>query len=238
MPPAIIDNFPTLFICDAEHKPPHPLLEYLTGRNFIVHCIRDSSQAIDHIVARAPDIVLLGADLPAAGGYEVLSTVRPYYNGPILFQGRDGEEAAQLLAFELGADDFIQKPVSPALLTARICARLKRIYGTVGPERELQCRIGDLVVDASCREVSMAGRPVELTSMQFDLLWYMIKRAGRVISREELHQALYRHEYNGFGRSVDVNISRIRSQLGDDAENPRYLKTVRGVGYLIVARNE
>jgi DNA-binding response OmpR family regulator len=228
---------PTLFICESDHGPKHPLVAYLAGKNFDVRCIQESSQAIDQIITHAPDIVLLGADLPMAGGYEVISAVRPYYSGHIIFQGRDRDETAELLAFERGADDYILASTAPALLTARISAHLKRGRGRADNANDRQIRVGDLVVDSTRREVSLAERPVDLTTMQFELLWYLAKRSGRVVSRQELYEALYREKYNGFDRSVDVYISRIRHQLGDNAESPRYLKTVRGVGYLFVGNN-
>ena len=228
------DKRPSIFICEPENGPTHSLVPYLGARNYTVHCIADSDQAVEEILARTPDLVLLDVDLPLAGGFEVCSMVRPKYNGPILFQGHAPEEAAQLLAFERGADDFIDTPISPALLTARIRAHLKRSHGLANGR---QVRVGDLVVDAALRAVSLGGEPIDLTTMQFELLWYLAKRSGRVVSREELYEALYNEKYNGFDRSVDVYVSRIRHQLHDDADNPFFLKTVRGVGYLFVGHD-
>ncbi|BBO92763.1 response regulator transcription factor [Desulfosarcina ovata] len=225
---------PTIFICEPDHGPTHPLVAYLTAKAYDVHCIPDSSQAVDEIVTRLPDLVLLDTHLPLAGGYEVCSMVRTNYSGPILFQGQEADEASQLLAFERGADDYITMPISPALLTARIRAHLKRSHGMASGR---QIRVGDLVVDAGLRAVSLDGQPIDLTTMQFELLWYLAKRSGRVVPREELYEALYNEKYNGFDRSVDVYISRIRHQLGDDADNPYYLKTVRGVGYLFAGHD-
>lgn len=230
---AIPKGRPTIFICEADCGPEDPLVADLTARKFSVCCIRESERAIDRIVTHAPDIVLLDADLPVAGGYDVCSTVRPHYDGHILFQGRIQDEAAQLLAFDRGADDYIHRPVSPTLLTARIRAHLRRSQDAAG----LQLRVGALVVDPAMRAVSLSGQPIDLTTTQFELLWYLVKRSGRVVTREELYEALYNETYNGFDRSVDVYISRIRHQLGDDAENPSYLKTIRGVGYLFVGQD-
>jgi DNA-binding response OmpR family regulator len=97
--------------------------------------------------------------------------------------------------------------------------------------------VGQLMVDASLRTVSLAGKPIDLTTMQFELLWHLAKRSGRVVSRDELYDALYNEKYNGFDRSVDVYISRIRQQLMDDVDNPSFLKTIRGVGYLFVGHD-
>lgn len=234
MMPDILKKRPTVFVCESNLEAIPSLTDYLSAKEFVVHCMQDSRQAIDEIVTRAPDVVLLDADLPVAGGYDVCSMVRPYYNGPILFTGKDGDDASQLLAFERGADDYIQTPISPALLTARISAHLKRSRNAAGNGSGRQIRVGQLMVDASLRTVSLAGKPIDLTTMQFELLWYLAKRSGRVVSRDELYEALYNEKYNGFDRSVDVYISRIRQQLKDDVDNPSFLKTIRGVGYLFV----
>lgn len=225
---------PVVFICAPVQNEAPDLVEYLKNKHFSVRCIHDSSSAIDGIITHVPDIVLLDAYLPVAGGYEVCSAVRPYYSGHIIVQGHDVDEAAQMLAFERGADDYVALPVSPALLTARINARLRRSNGFAGQTSALQIRTGNLVLDAARREIILSGEPIGLTTIQFELFWYLAKRSGRVVSREEIYEALYNEKYNGFDRSVDVHISRIRHQLGDTADNPVYLKTIRGVGYLFV----
>ena len=227
----------TVFLCEANLNSIPSLADYLSAKEFDVHCLKDSSKAIDEIITRAPDVVLLDADLPVAGGYDVCGMIRPYFNGHILFTGKDGDDASQLLAFERGADDYVQMPVSPALLTARIIAHLKRSHTSAANGSSRQIRIGDLVVDASLRTVSLGGRSIDLTTMQFELLWYLAKRSGRVVSRDELYEALYNEKYNGFDRSVDVYISRIRQQLSDSVDNPSFVKTIRGVGYLFVGRD-
>jgi DNA-binding winged helix-turn-helix (wHTH) protein len=113
--------------------------------------------------------------------------------------------------------------------------RSRKVAGNNGSGRQI--RVGQLMVDASLRTVSLAGKPIDLTTMQFELLWHLAKRSGRVVSRDELYDALYNEKYNGFDRSVDVYISRIRQQLMDDVDNPSFLKTIRGVGYLFVGHD-
>ncbi len=225
---------PLLFICAPVRNGISELAGYLTAKSFNVRCIRESSAAVDEIITHMPDVVLLYAKLPAAGGYEVCSAVRPYYGGHILMLGHDVDEAAQLLAFEREADDYVILPTSPALLSARIKAHLKRRRCLAGQSKENQILAGDLILDGARREAYVAGHAVTLTSLQFELFWYLAKRSGRVVSRKELFEALYHEKYNGFDRAVDVHVSRIRHQLGDNADHPVYLKTVRGVGYLFV----
>jgi DNA-binding response OmpR family regulator len=227
----------SVFLCGTNHSTSHPLNGYLTSKGFSVHCISESRLAVDQIITSLPDVVLLDTQLPIAGGYEVCSMVRPFYNGLILIKGEDWDDAAQLLAFERGADDYIVLPISPVLIAAKISAHLKRVHGLVGRFNHCQIRVGKLIVDAARREVFLSGQPVTLTTMQFDLLWYLAKRSGRVVPRGELYESLYQEKYNGFDRSVDICISRIRQQLGDSPEKPTYLKTIRGVGYLFIGQD-
>ncbi len=223
----------TIFLCDAHQGTASTLIDCLNAKGFVVYVIANISEAADQIITAAPDVLLIGVHPPEMDVFEVCSTIRPLYNGLILFLGQNGDEAAQLLAFERGADDYIIRPASASLLAARIRAHLNRLNGSLG-QTIRQIRVGDLTVDATRREVFLANRPIELTSIQFELLWYLLERRGRVVSREELYEAMYQSKYNGFDRSVDVYVSRIRQQLGDNADNPTYLKTVRGVGYLFV----
>jgi DNA-binding response OmpR family regulator len=232
----VIKKSPLIFLCEAGCGSTNEFVKFLTDRDFDVCCIPESGQAVDQIIIRVPDIVILDVNFPPAGGYEVCKEVRRYYSGPILLLGRDHAEAAQLLAYERGADDYIVKPVSQALIAAKISAHLRCMRRLDPQSNGRRIRSGQLIVDATRREVSLAGEPVDLTTIQFDLLWYLARRSGRVVSREELYEGIFKQKYNGFDRSVDVYISRIRNQLGDDPETPSFLKTVRGVGYLFVGQ--
>ena len=223
---------PTILICKPEDDTDRSIEALLNAKNIFVHCISDSGRAIDHILEHVPELVLLDTALPVIGGYEVCAAIRPTYTGPILIQGYDSDEAAQLLAFERGADDYVALPVSPVLLTARICAHLKRCLVSVAQTGDRLLQAGPLRIDPTRREVSLSGEPLGLTTIQFDLLWYLAKRPGRVISRKELYKALFNAQYKGFDRAVDVYISRLRRLLGDDEGNHQFIKTVRGVGYL------
>jgi DNA-binding response OmpR family regulator len=224
---------PTALLCQSEQGTMHSLVEYLGVKGFAADVVSQSDRVVDQTISRAPDVVLLDSRILPSGGYDVCREIRPRYNGPILFLGWEQGEAAQLLALERGADEYITMPVSPKLLAAIINAHLSR-----GRTSYHQVRAGQLMVDASRREVVLDGQPIDLTTVQFDLLWYLAKHSGRVVSRKELYEALFHENYNGFDRSVDVYISRIRNQLRDDPERPGYLKTVRGVGYLFVGADK
>ncbi|MFT6422869.1 MAG: two-component system response regulator RstA [Thalassolituus sp.] len=149
------------------------------------------------------------------------------------------EDLDQVLGLEMGADDYVAKPVRPRVLLARIRALLRRVGDSgedlseeVSPSSRLT--FGNLVVDSSMREAWLEGESIDLTSAEFDLLWLLSSNAGRVLTREEIFNQLRGIEYDGQDRSIDVRVSRIRPKVGDDPMNPKRIKTVRSKGYLFV----
>ena len=208
--------------------------ERLRNEGFQVFHEANGTKAHALILDQNPDLVLLDIMLPGMDGFELCRQVRPHYRGPILMLTARADDLDQILGLELGADDYVTKPVKPRVLLARIRALLRRSR-PADPESPKASRVslGELCVDASRREVTLADRRVELTTVEFDLLWYLIERAGQVVSRQELYQAIYHYDYDGLDRSIDVYISRLRQKLGDDPAAAYYLKTVRGVGYLL-----
>lgn len=205
----------------------------LEGEGFqVVHEV-DGRKACDLILAKRPDLVVLDIMLPGMDGFQVCRQVRPAYRGPILILTARDDDLDQILGLELGADDYVTKPVKPRVLLARIRALLRRAQPVAGGTRPARIALGPIIVDASRREATIGGRNLNLTTVEFDLLWYLVERAGQVVSRQELYQAIYNYDYDGLDRSIDVYISRLRQKLGDDPASPHYLKTVRGVGYLM-----
>ena len=223
----------TIIVCGTDQPGGGPLVQCLRKENFEVFHATSGGGAIMRILAEAPDLVLLDAGPASMSGYEVCRAIRPDYNGLIIFYSPENEETAQLLAFEVGADDYIIKPQSPRILAARLRAHLLRPHLPGKHDPRKTTTIGALFVDASRREARMRNEPLDLTTAQFDVVWYLAKRAGRVVSREELYDALFNADYDGVDRTLDVHISRIRQKMGDSAESPKYLKTIRGVGYMM-----
>lgn len=232
IPAHVSEKQPLVYICEPE--PTGALIECLTVKGFKVRSILLSSLAIDEIISNPPDVVLLDVHFPEDGGYEVCKRIRPHYDGLIFILGCNRDETAQLLAFEQGADDYVLCPASPLLLTAKIVAHLKRSYGHNGNSRQRKIQVGSLEVNMARREVSLSGQPIDMTTMQFELLRYLAERSGHVVARKELYEALHKEQFNEYDRSVDVYISRIRYLLGDNVDNPRYIKTIRGIGYQFV----
>lgn len=212
--------------------------EYLEANGMDVEVVNDGTTAIRRIREAQPDLVVLDLMLPGADGLAVCREVRPVYRNPILMLTARTDDMDQVLGLEMGADDYVAKPVKPRVLLARIRALLRRVEpgpeAAAGEAGERRLQFDDLVIDDAARAVLLAGEPVELTSAEYDLLWLLASNAGHILSREEIFERLRGIPYDGQDRSIDVRISRIRPKIGDDPDNPRRIKTVRSKGYLFV----
>jgi two-component system, OmpR family, response regulator len=156
---------------------------------------------------------------------------------PVIVLTARGEEADRVMGLELGADDYLAKPFSPRELLARIRAVVRRARGRAGPARGA-VRVGALVVDPGAMRATLDGRELALTAYEFALLEVLARRAGRVLSREQLMELAKGSADESFDRSIDVHVSRLRQKLGDDPKRPRLIKTVRGSGYVLAAEGE
>ncbi|SDH73849.1 two-component system, OmpR family, response regulator RstA [Pseudomonas benzenivorans] len=210
--------------------------DYLQSNGLTVAIEADGGQAAARILKEQPDLVILDLMLPGEDGLSICRKVRGGYDGPILMLTARTDDMDQVLGLEMGADDYVCKPVRPRLLLARVRALLRRREGgEAGGEGPRRLQFGRLVIDSAMREAWLGEQSIELTSAEFDLLWLLTVNAGRILSREEIFNALRGIEYDGQDRSIDVRISRIRPKIGDDPMHPRLIKTVRSKGYLFVA---
>ncbi len=212
--------------------------EYLESNGLKVAIESDGGKAAARILREQPDLVVLDLMLPGEDGLSICRKVRPSYHGPILMLTARSDDMDQVLGLEMGADDYVCKPVRPRVLLARIRALLRRSEGVSEPvpvDNQRRLEYGVLVIDSAMREAWLREQSIELTSAEFDLLWLLASNAGRILSREEIFTALRGIEYDGLDRSIDVRISRIRPKIGDDPMHPRLIKTVRSKGYLFVA---
>lgn len=206
---------------------------YLEGHEVIVDWFADGRSGMEHVLRARPDIVLLDLQLPQLDGVAVCRELRARTDVPILMITARVEEADRVLGLELGADDYIPKPFSSRELLARMRAHVRRVRGHVGPDIS-SIAVGSLVLEPATLVATLDGRQLSLTTHEFNLLRALAERAGRVLSREQLLYVLRGNAEDTFDRSIDVQISRLRQKLGDDSRNPRLLKTVRGVGYMLV----
>jgi len=233
------DKQPKILIVEDDDRLATLSKEYLESNGLNVGVVGDGSAAIEQIVAEQPDLVVLDCMLPGADGLQVCREVRSEFNNPILMLTARADDVDQVLGLEMGADDYVAKPVQPRILLARIRALLRRSEQTsngsgLAAEINTCLDFGDLIVDESKREVILDNKQVDLTSAEFDLLWLLASNAGKILSREEIFERLRGIEYDGQDRSIDVRVSRIRPKVGDDPNNPRRIKTVRSKGYLFV----
>ncbi|MCB9666251.1 MAG: response regulator transcription factor [Alphaproteobacteria bacterium] len=176
------------------------------------------------------DAVILDVMLPDGDGFDACRTLRAGSDVPILMLTARGEDTDRIVGLELGADDYLPKPFNPRELLARLRAVLRRLQRRVGPGEVL--RFGRLAIDPGARRVTVDGAEAALTSHQFDILLALAQRPGRVLSRDQIMQAVRGEELEAFDRSIDVHVSRIRAAIEDDPREPRRILTVRGAGYV------
>ncbi|MBN2851849.1 MAG: response regulator transcription factor [Clostridia bacterium] len=188
----------------------------------------DGQTAIEKALIEKPDLILLDVMLPVFDGFTVCRKLREKIQTPIIMLTAKEEELDKVLGLELGADDYVTKPFSPRELLARIKSNLRRYNVPEKSENKLT-KIFDLEINEDKYEVRKDGKAIELTSREFEVLIYLVKNAGVVISREKLLETIWDYEYYGDMRTVDVTISRLRDKLSEDTN--KYIMTKRGKGY-------
>lgn len=207
------------------------IVGYLTKHGFAVTLATNGDEAVDAVRAQQPDVLLLDIMLPRKNGFDVCRDVRDFCLCPILMMTACDEEDNELLSFELGADDYINKPVRPKVLLARVKALLRRTVD--GPPTD-QLVFNALTIKKQTKSVQLMGEDLPISANEFDVLWLLAARAGEVISREELVRQLRGIDYDGFDRSIDIRVSRLRKKLLDDPEQPVKIKTIWGKGYVFM----
>ena len=180
---------------------------------------------------RNVDLVLLAATLPGKDGLEVCREIRAYSDVPIILLSSRGNENDRIVGYDAGADDYVSKPFSVRELFARVGVLVRRARGQVGPVRR-SIIVDDVVLEPGALRAVRDGRDLGLTSYEFNILYALAERRGRVCTREQLIEAAGGTAEGAFERSIDVHVSRVRQKLNDDARQPQILKTVRGAGYL------
>ena len=207
------------------------MASYLQSHGYLVSVATDGDAALALIREDAPDLVVLDWMLPGLDGIEVCRRAREFHAAPIVMLTARTDEGDEIAGLETGADDYLQKPVRPALLLARVRALLRREGSSAGGAGAL--RVGGLLIDRRSRNASLDGEPLPLSSRELDTLILLAERPGEVVGRERLLRALRGMAYDGLDRSSDLVVSRLRRKIGDSGPRPARLKTVRGKGYLL-----
>jgi DNA-binding response OmpR family regulator len=223
----------TILLVEDDPRLAELMRGYLESNGLRVSIATRGDRALAQVRVSPPDLIILDLGLPDQDGMSICRQLRPDYANPILILTARGSDIDQVLGLELGADDYVIKPVEPRVLLARINALRRRHAQARVESRVLQ--FGGLRISNAARAVTLDGQAVLLSSTEFELLWCLASRAGEVQSREALFQRLYRREYDGVERLLDVRVSHLRRKLGDDAERPTRIKTIWGQGYLFVA---
>lgn len=207
--------------------------EFLSGHRFAVEIEGNGTRAAERIQAEDFDVLVLDIGLPGMDGISICRTVREKFRGPILMLTARGDEIDEVISLEVGADDYLAKPVRPRALLARLRVHLRRMEQKIEPAAQPKLEVGSLVIDTGSRSVTVEGKECDLTTAEFDLLWQLALNAGKVVGRDELYQQLHGMKYDGLDRSIDLRVSRLRRKLGDDPNHPQRIKSVRGVGYIL-----
>jgi DNA-binding response OmpR family regulator len=219
-----------ILLIDDDTRLHELLASYLTQNGFSVAVSPDGPRGLAALATGTFDAILLDVMMPGMDGIEVVRRVRAKSSIPILMLTARGDEADRVVGLEIGADDYIAKPFSPRELLARLRAVLRRAGPDAAGERLVA---GDIVIDVAGRVVMVAGKPADLTGIEFDILVALARRAGRVVARDALLEEAGRGDVHVGERTVDVHISHLRQKLSDDPRSPKIIKTVRGVGYVL-----
>ena len=218
-----------ILVVDDELKIVKLVRAYLERAGFTVVTAREGQEALAVFRYERPNLVVLDLMLPGMDGFEVCRAIRRSSDVPIIMLTARDEEVDRLVGLELGADDYIVRPFSPREVVARVRAVLRRTEGQpVEPEVIIA---GDVTLDLPHRIAQVRGRPIELTATEFDLLTVLARHPGQVFTRMQLLDLVQGEAYAPYERTIDVHIKNLRRKLGDDPRNPRYIMTVRGVGY-------
>lgn len=223
-----------ILIVDDEKSIRNLVRSYLEAESFTVLEGEDGEQAVRLVRDQSPDLVVLDVGMPVLDGIEALREIRTFSSVYVVMLTARAEEVDKIIGLSVGADDYLTKPFSPRELVARIKAVLRRQRDSVLPDDDAQMSFAELTIDPARREVFVADEPVELTTLEFDLLAALAAQPGRVFSRRQLIEAIWGWDYFGDERVVDVHVRKLRKALGDDANEPRIVGTVRGVGYKFI----
>ena len=222
----------TIFIVEDDVKLAKTYQDYLVKKGFDVTVIANGLDAVDLILDKIPSMVILDIKLPGIDGIEVCQRIRDEYYNPVLMLAAKADDYSKISALKTGADNFLSKPVTPKLLFAHIEA-LFRSHCSL-PENVTEYCIQDLTLNLKTYTLYKQGQPLLITNGEFELLVILAKNRGQLVPRDAIYQQVHRIEYDASNRSIDVRISTLRKKLNDTTPPYRYIKTVRGRGYMLI----
>jgi len=242
MPPVVKPNAeissdgsrPRVLVIDDDRKLCRLIQDYLQPLGYDIATVHTGPDGLASAAAESWHAIILDVMLPGMDGFEVLKGIRKQKDVPVLMLTALGDEADRIVGLEIGADDYLPKTFSTRELLARLRAVTRRSARMVSEEKPQELVVGPLRVNLSSRTAAIGDKPLILTAVEFDLLASLARGRGRVKTREQLLEEVRTRDYDVFDRSIDVHIAALRKKLGDDAKEPRFIKTVRAVGYMLI----
>jgi two-component system response regulator CpxR len=214
-----------ILVIDDDVELCHLVGEYLQAEGFAVECVHDGESGLKKAMADEYLLAVLDVMLPGINGFEVLRRIRATSRLPVLLLTARGEDVDRIVGLEIGADDYLPKPFNPRELSARVKAILRRTEAKTNRGR---LEVSGVALDPANRQVTVDGKPIEVTTLEFDILEHLMRNAGHVVSRDGLMESLYNRKSTPFDRSIDMHVSHLRRKL--EGGKP-VIKTIRGVGY-------
>jgi len=229
-----------ILMIDDDIKLSRLVREYLAPMGFAVDVVYDGRSGVDKAASGNYQAVILDVMLPVIDGFEVLKQIRAVSNVPVLMLTAMGDEADRIVGLEIGADDYLPKTFSTRELLARLRAVTRRaqLTGANTQNETEEVNFRGIYLNAATRQATVDGGPLPLTALEFDLLLCLLRAPGKVLSRDTLLDSVAGRSFDVFDRSIDVHISSLRRKLGDDPKNPRYIRTVRSVGYTFATEGD
>jgi two-component system response regulator RstA len=209
--------------------------DYLNSNGYQVTTLHRGDAVKQTLVNYTPDAIILDLMLPGIDGLTICKDIRATFDGAIIMLTALDDDIDEVTGLEVGADDYLAKPIKPRVLLAHIRAQIRRLPHIKTPTQNtcISFNNNQIKIDASKRQVLNAGQDVSFSSAEFDLLWLLAKEVGQVTNRDYLHEKIFRLPYDGVDRSIDLRVSRIRKKLKDNSKDPSIIKTVRNIGYLL-----
>lgn len=236
---SVSDDDNLILLVEDDTKLAELIKTFLNKNGFEVNHQDNGLDAIEVMQKISPQLIILDVMLPGLDGLSVCRKLRESYPGPIIMLTALNDDIDEVAGLEMGADGYLGKPIKPRVLLAHIRAHLRRVslkqIESDIQENDGEIQIGELAISSKKRLVCLDGSEIELTAAEFDLLWVLAQHKGKVIDRDSLHKKIFRIDYDGLDRNIDIRISRLRKKLGDDPKHPEIIKTVRGQGYILAS---
>lgn len=237
-----------ILIIEDDHRLANLVQTYLLRHDYQVDWHDRGDTAEDVAMKIKPDLIILDVMLPGKSGFDICRDMRAWFRGFILIMTASEDDIDEIVGLEMGADDYLAKPIEPRLLLARIRALLRRKQVDVDPSSDISkvnvdtanntLVFDNLIINGDNRKVLLSSQEIDFTTAEFDLLWLLANSAGQILSRDDIFSQVRGIDFDGSDRSIDARISRLRRKLCDDPENPNRIKTVRGKGYLFLQKEE